>query len=254
MNSQVELLPILDDNYVFIFRLGPDVCLVDPGDGERCADYLLKNNLELNKIFITHHHGDHIDGIPALKHRFPKAEIYAPLKNKHQIPDVDFFVQDQQIIQLPNDEMKVLELPGHTLGIVGYHNEKNNWLFSGDVLFGLGCGRLFEGTAEVAFASLAKIAKLKPVTSVFCTHEYTKANLQFVESLAAQQRLPKNFDFDFFETYKSRLSDLRDRNQPSVPLQLEDELRVNPFLLCILANDLALFTQLREARNNFRPK
>ncbi len=179
---------------------------------------------------------------------------YAPLKNKNQIPSVDAWVQDQQRVRIPQGEFEVIELPGHTLGIVGYLNRKSKCLFAGDVLFGLGCGRLFEGSPEVAFNSLAKIAGLEPSTSVYCTHEYTLSNLQFVESLRAQKKLPEHFDFQFFETYKARTLKMRAASLPTVPLSLKAELKVNPFLLCVVAKDLALFTKLRDERNYFRPK
>ena len=254
MNTEVELLPILDDNYVFMIRRGSDVCLVDPGESELCLEFLGTRKLNLKNILITHHHGDHIDGIQQLKKQFPNVKVFAPVKNQNQIHGVDIWVKEGDVIRAVGATFRVLELPGHTMGIMAYSDETNLRLFSGDVIFGLGCGRLFEGKPEMMFESLSRIAKLSAKTQIFCTHEYTMTNLKFVEQLIQQGQMPAHFDHDAFSNYKKSLLSLRAANSPSVPLNLAVELRVNPFLLCVQNQDLARFRELREARNHFRPK
>ena len=134
-----------------------------------------------------------------------------------------------------------MALPGHTHGHIAYYSQDHNLIFSGDVLFGLGCGRLFEGTAEEAYKSLALIKKLPRNTLVYCTHEYTETNLNFCESVL-------HADSDEFKKYKKELLDKRKNNQPSVPLLLESELRCNPFLSAVSADE---FAAIRSLRNQF---
>jgi hydroxyacylglutathione hydrolase len=246
---QVELIPILDDNYVFLLTQpgATGVAVVDPGDGKPVLDHLERNQMRLELILITHHHGDHIDGVKALKERFPEAKICAPLKNQMQIPFAAHWVQDQDVIPWGSLLLKVIELPGHTLGHVAYFESESSSLFSGDVLFGLSCGRLFEGTPEMAFASLQKIKALPLQTKIYCTHEYTWPNVKFVDQMWAENKMPRQFDTDLFRTYKPWAKEHR----PTVPLVLAEQLRMNPFLL---SENVEQFAKLREARNHFRSK
>ncbi len=254
MSSQVEIIPILENNYVFCIRTVSDVCLVDPGESEVGLRFLAKNKLKLTSILITHHHADHIDGILGLKNTFPEAVVYAPLKNKNQISLVDQFVSQGARIRVSQDTYEVIELPGHTMGILGYHDAAQKRLFAGDVIFGLGCGRLFEGTPAMMFGSLRKIAELPRETLLYCTHEYTQMNLKFVEEMNSEARMPKSFNFEQFLKYKQQLAERRSAGQPSIPLSLAVELEVNPFLLSVRENNLELFRNLRAARNDFRPR
>ena len=231
----VELIPIFDDNYVFVIVNAADTeaLLVDPGEASAALNFLEKHHLKLSGILITHHHADHIDGLPALRERL-NAPVFAPLKNKQQIP-ADHYVDENDKISLSGFEIKIISLPGHTLGIQAYWFEAENWLFSGDVLFGLGCGRLFEGSFEQGYTSLQKIKKLPPATRIYCTHEYTHTNLKFCKSLAARDAA--------LTDYEQQLK------VPSVPLTLALEIKTNPFLR---AQSVAEFTTLRELRNTFK--
>lgn len=240
MSIAVRLIPIFDDNYVFVIQSGADVVLVDPGDAEPLLKILEHEKLTLKGILITHHHHDHIGGLVQLQERYPHAPVWAPLLNRGQIPSATDYISDGDIVCLLDTEFQVIGLPGHTLGHVGYYAPDHQWLFSGDVLFGLGCGRIFEGTFEQQYGSLQKIRSLPAETSVFCTHEYTETNLRFLESLGAL--VPAQHE------YARRLTEVRSQKRPSVPLFLKSECESNPFLL---ADNLADFTNLRQKRNQF---
>lgn len=244
MNSFVDIVPILDDNYVFMIRNhnSNDLVIVDPGDAAPCMDYIREHNLNLRSLLITHHHPDHIDGIQPLKKSYPQLEVFAPEKNSSQIPWATTYVNNNSTLEIGSFRFNVFEPPGHTLGICGYFESNHHWLFSGDVLFGLGCGRLFEGTAEMLYTSLNKIKNFPSDTKIFCTHEYTSTNMHFVEKLIAENKVPLGFDENRFNKYKS------DLKNPSVPLLLETELHCNPFLLAMTVSELA---ELRQLRNKF---
>lgn len=248
---EVELIQILDDNYVFLIqnKLTSKVALVDPGQAQPCLKSLAKQGLALDFILITHHHHDHIDGVKELIKYFPKALLYAPEKNKVQIPNANFYLKDRDYLKLEGlAEFEIIGLPGHTLGHIAYFQSQQKWLFSGDVLFGLGCGRLFEGPPEVAFETLQKIKKMSSEVQVFCTHEYTQENLNFVEQLIENNRICMT---QALLDYKKNLLQKRAQNRPSVPLRLGDEKSCNPFLQ---AEKVEEFAELRQMRNTFKSK
>ncbi|MGZ3775354.1 MAG: hydroxyacylglutathione hydrolase [Pseudobdellovibrionaceae bacterium] len=244
---RVELVPIFEDNYVFVIidETSQNALVVDPGDFKKTRDYLQSKNLNLKGILITHHHHDHIGGASELKDLF-KIPVYAPLKNKSQISFADHFVKEGESISIENFSFIVLELPGHTLGHVAYWWPKEQWLFSGDVLFGLGCGRLFEGTHEQMYESLQRIKNLSDETLIYCTHEYTERNLQFCKMLSNFDNAPITGDNEYFAIYENELSHRRGLHLPSVPLKLYIEKMVNPFLL---ATNVEQFAYLRDLRN-----
>lgn len=241
MNSlQVKLISIFNDNYVFVITdLNSKKCVVvDPGESDSVETFLNQHQLKLEAIILTHHHDDHIGGALELKTNW-KVPVFAPKKNQSQIPFATDYVIEGQLISLLDKHLNlnVIELPGHTLGHVAYYDKNQHWLFSGDVLFGLGCGRLFEGTFEQGFESLQRIKQLPDETLVYCTHEYTEANLQFCKKLSNAVDL---------SNYEKSLMQLRQNNLPSVPLNLGIEKKVNPFLIAESAED---FTQVRKLRN-----
>lgn len=250
----IELIPILEDNYVFLIQnhLTGKTALVDPGEAQPCLKSLKAKHKSLDYILITHHHADRIDGIAELKDQFPNAQVFAPLKNKSQISDADFYVQSNKILRLEGlGEFEVIGLPGHTLGHVGYYSKLESLLFSGDVLFGLSCGRLFEGSFEMTFATLQILKNLPDETLVFCTHEYTMSNMKFVEELIETKQISSGYDVQTFEIYKKELVEKRSQGKPSVPLNLGAEKKSNPMLYAKNAND---FTRIRQLRNVFKPR
>lgn len=251
MKINVDLIPAFETNYIFLLTTADSrqAIIVDPGESHACIQELQKRNLDLIAILVTHHHADHIDGIEGLKKVFPGVKVFAPLKNQQQIPAVDFYVSKDQTVNLDNfGKFQILELAGHTLGHIGYYHEQQNLLFSGDVVFGLGCGRLFEGTAETKFATLQLIKKLPPQTQIFCAHEYTETNAKFVQELMRLKKVPDAFDAAHFTQYQNELNIKRSQRMPSVPLKLSQEMSSNPFLL---SADVEQFAELRALRNHF---
>lgn len=231
--EQVQLIPILSDNYVFILSNSKgEALLVDPGEALKPLEVIKKQGLQLKGILATHHHADHIGGIREILQHW-KVPVYAPEKNREQITATRY-VHNNETFEIAGFKINTISLPGHTLGITAYWLPEEKWLFSGDVLFGLGCGRLFEGSFEQGFESLQKIKTLDPETKIFCTHEYTSHNLRFCKTL--------NTNNEQLTQYENKLK------IPSVPLTLKNELLANPFLR---AKNAAEFKKLRELRNQF---
>ncbi len=243
----IEMIPIFEDNYVFVL-IHPktqEALVVDPGEPSAVSTFLKEKNLNLVGILLTHHHADHIGGVKDLQAEF-QVPIWAPLRNRHQISEANHYVEEGQAFTIGNFKFSVLELPGHTLGHVAYWFQESRWLFSGDVLFGLGCGRLFEGTPQQMYDSLNRLKSLPLDTLIYCTHEYTEANLRFCKMLSTFDDSPLMGDDEGLELYENELLNRRALGLPSVPLKLSIEIKVNPFLL---ASSLKQFTYLRELRN-----
>lgn len=234
------MIPILEDNYVFVVydEKTKRACVIDPGSAREVESFLSENNLELDLILITHKHHDHIGGVSELLSRHSECKVYSSALNKY-LNYVDYFVGENETIPFCNIQFSVIELPGHTMDHIAFYLREQNWLFSGDVLFGLGCGRVFEGTMEQAYQSLQKIKLHPPETLVFCTHEYTHSNLEFCKT---------HFPSIELDQFSLSLGDLIKQKIPTVPLTLEKELLMNPFLT---AKNIQEFTQRRQLRNQW---
>lgn len=224
---KVEKIPVLQDNFVFVLHDENEALVIDPGQSEPVLRFLDRNRLKCQMILITHHHSDHIHGLMDIKSRF-SCRVYAPRKNKRQLHfGVTDFISENEIIHFKNLQIQALPLPGHTLGHMGYWISRQNWLFSGDVIFALGCGRVFEGSFEQMFNSLQKIKSLPEDSLIFCTHDYFESNASFCKE--------EGFPITGYV--------------PHLPLELKQELVFNPFLK---APDLESFQILREKRNSVR--
>lgn len=248
--TTVKLLPIFKDNYIFVIENHEtnEVVVVDPGDAGPVLEYFNSNpHLQPVGILLTHHHSDHVGGAKELQAKY-SLTCFAPEKNKHHIPYANEYIKEGDQIILAGESFEVIELPGHTLGHIGYFNRKHNWLFSGDVLFGLGCGRVFEGTMEQMFQSLQKVKNLPRTTLIYCAHEYTETNYEFCRRLSDFDEAPINGENESLLIYGNELQHKRELGLPSVPLKLEIEKETNPFLL---AHNTREFTKLRELRNQF---
>lgn len=247
----IEPIPAFEDNYIWLLHNKRDAIVIDPGDATPILEVLKKNSLKLIAILITHHHSDHINGVEQLLKQYP-AEVYAPKYEQYHFNHIA--LSDGEEISL-NDlglKFKVLWLPGHTLGHIAYVNE--TYLFCGDVLFGAGCGRLFEGTPKQMLNSLNRLKTLNPNTKIYCTHEYTAKNIDFALTLD-----PNNQDL---RQRKQTVDHLRKNNEASLPSTIDLELKTNPFLRCnerpIIENshvnnsdELSVFTKIRTLRNHY---
>jgi len=216
----VSAIPAYTDNYIWLIRTGGTACaVVDPGDAGPVRDVLEEGGLDLRYILLTHHHPDHVGGMPALKKQ-TGAEVFGPKDDR--IKGMDHVMKEGDVAHLPGLglEFNVLEVPGHTATHIAFAGHGS--LFCGDTLFSVGCGRLFEGTAEQMQNSLDKLAALPAETRIYCGHEYTLANCAF-----ALEVEPDNRDL---QRKASQVKALRAAGQITLPSLLGEELSVNPFL------------------------
>lgn len=218
----VSAIPAFQDNYIWCLRRGQQCWVVDPGDAAPVLAWLKREQVELSGILITHHHWDHVNGIESLCTHWPEIEVYGPATES--IPNLTQPLRAGATVDLFDDSrLQVMEVPGHTAGHIAYFdNSAEPRLFCGDTLFSGGCGRLFEGTAQQMHDSLQALSQLPTATLVYCTHEYTEANLRF--ALAVE---PDNADLC---NYQREVQSKRAENKMSLPSSLSRELAINPFL------------------------
>jgi hydroxyacylglutathione hydrolase len=203
---------------------GARAVVVDPGDAAPVVEALDRLNLTLAGIRVTHHHGDHVGGIDALRPRL-HGPVHAPATER--IPEPHTPHREGDVVDVLGLRFRVLDVPGHTAGHIAYVQldaPKEPLLFCGDTLFSGGCGRLFEGTPAQMHDSLSKFAALPGDTRVCCTHEYTLSNLRFATAVE-----PGNADI---AAYTERCNAQRAAGQPTLPSSMALELKVNPFLRC----------------------
>jgi hydroxyacylglutathione hydrolase len=260
-SAQIHPIPAFTDNYIWIFADGEGkACVVDPGDASVVTAHLEQHNLTLSHILLTHHHPDHTGGVKALAKSFD-LEVIGPANSP--FGSIDTMVSEGQQVNVLGFQFKVLEVPGHTLDHIAYYCDSapdgsGPLVFCGDTLFAAGCGRIFEGNPVMMFESLQKLANLPATTRVFCTHEYTLANLKFANAAD-----PDNPDL------QQRTQDAlatREKDQPTLPSNIALELATNPFLRCAqddlvrsaaaqvggaTSDPVEVFTALRSWKDNF---
>ena len=238
---RIEIISCLQDNYSYLIidEINNNACVVDPSEAKPIINFLENKNIKLKYILNTHHHYDHIGGNKELKKKY-KSIVVGYKDDAHRIPEIDILVEDEQVWKKDNFEAKIFHIPGHTSGHICFHFYKDNFLFTGDTLFSLGCGRLFEGTYKNMFDSLNKIKGLPENTNIFCGHEYTLQNSKFCIKYDPDNLALKNKIDDIEKKLKNNL--------PTVPSILKDEINCNIFLK---AKDLESFSKLRDLKDNF---
>jgi hydroxyacylglutathione hydrolase len=220
---ETVLVPCLTDNYCVLLhdRMSGETAAIDAPHAGAIDAALSERGWQLNKIFITHHHTDHTAGIGELKAKYG-AEVIGPEIEADRIPGLSRGVRQGTRLDFAGHAIDVIETPGHTLGHVSYYFPDDGIAFTGDTLFSLGCGRVFEGNAQMMWHSLGKIAALPDATEIYCGHEYTLSNGRFAMTVE-----PEN------ETLKARVAEveaLRKAGTPTLPTTIGAEKATNPFL------------------------
>ena len=238
---KIEIIKCLQDNYSYLIidESNKNACVVDPSEAKPIIDYIEKNNIKLKYILNTHHHYDHVGGNTELKKKYG-SNVVGFKNDKDRIPEIDILVEDGKIWKKENFEANIYHIPGHTSGHIAFHFFKEKKIFTGDTLFSLGCGRIFEGTYEQMFESLNKIKKLPKNTEIFCGHEYTLQNSNFCIINDPNNSKLKNRIIEIKQKIKNNL--------PTIPTTLENEMECNIFLK---AENLERFSKLRDLKDNF---
>lgn len=254
--NQIFAIPAFDDNYIWCLHDGKNAIVVDPGEAKPVEDALISANLTLTGILITHHHYDHVGGVLALKEQHKDVPVYGP-KNPN-IKGLTHTLEEDDVVSFdsPSITLKVLELHGHTMDHIGYLNDE--LIFCGDTLFSAGCGRMFEGTPDIFHQSLSKLAALPENTKVYCTHEYTLANLAFAKHVD-----PAN---NKLHEYNEWAEETRAAGKITLPTDIKTQKSINPFLRCSdkniqeniahkmnlsSTNTVEVFAALRSLKDNY---
>lgn len=212
-------IPALQDNYIWILHDEQNRCLiVDPGEADPVLAAIKQHGWQPHAILLTHHHGDHVDGVKKLCATFPDLVVYGPQETQDK--GATTIVSEGDKVAILGCEFSVIFTPGHTLGHISYYSSP--YLFSGDTIFSAGCGRLFEGTAEQMYESFQKLNDLPADTIICAAHEYTLSNLNFARTI-----LPED---SVINAYYREIKELRAKNGSSLPTKLAHERQINLFL------------------------
>ena len=255
MALTVDLVPCLSDNYAYLLQDSTDrLCaVVDPSEPEPVRRALAGRGLKLTHILNTHHHFDHTGGNLPLKEEFG-AVIVGPAKDRERIPGIDVGVDESAPWQFGSHRARILEIPAHTRAHIAFAFEDDGIVFTGDTLFAMGCGRLFEGTPQMMWTSLSKLMQLADDMCVYCGHEYMLSNGRFALTVE-----PDNKDL---QARMKQVQAQRAQSQPTVPSTMGIEKKTNPFLRPDSpeirktlgmegADNVAVFGELRRRKDNF---
>ena len=251
--TEILIIKCLNDNYAYIYLNDKkEAFVVDPSEASPVIDTLEKNDLQLKYILNTHHHFDHIGGNYELKEKY-NCKIVGSKKDRDRIPGIDIEISDGDYWSFKEHTAQIIEIPGHTSGHIAFFFKSLNAVFTGDTLFSLGCGRLFEGTPTMMWNSLKKLRDLPDQTKIYCGHEYTLSNGKFINSIYPSEDMRLKIE---------SLVELNKKNLPSIPSTIADEKKMNIFLK---ADDISLiknlglqgkspeevFGYIRELKDNF---
>lgn len=255
MPLELVTIPCLTDNYAFLIHDAESgqTAVIDVPEAAPIIAALDARGWKLSDILITHHHSDHIGGVPELQAR-TGALVVGAEADIHRLPPLDLAVSEGMTTSVGREFGHVIDVPGHTVGHIAFHFPESGLVFTGDSLMAMGCGRLFEGTPAQMWASLSKLAALSPDTLVCSGHEYTAGNARFALSLEP--------DDPAIKSRASAVEQARAKGQPTVPSRLSEELATNPFLLASnprmkaaigmdCAEDAAVFGEIRARKDRF---
>ena len=238
---KIQIIKCLKDNYSYLIidETNQNACVVDPSEAKPIINFVEKNNINLKYILNTHHHFDHVGGNFELKKKY-NSNVIGFKGDKDRIPEIDTLVDDLKIWKKDNFEAKIYHIPGHTSGHIAFHFFKEKKIFTGDTLFSLGCGRIFEGTYEEMFSSLQLIKSFPLDTKIYCGHEYTLKNSDFCINYDKENSALR----DKIKLIKKKI----DNGLPSIPSTIKEELACNIFLR---SKDLRSFSKLRDLKDKF---
>jgi hydroxyacylglutathione hydrolase len=208
-------------NYNYIVCKEDKAIIIDPGDFEPIQKTILKNSLDVRGIILTHHHADHVGATKQLQKNH-QCEVMGFSKDRKRLPELTQTYNEGDVFKIAGYDCHILHLPGHTLGLCALYLKELHLLFSNDLIFSLGCGRVFEGSFPQMFESLKKVRELPEETVLFCSHEYTLGNLEFGRGLFPDD--PSLLEVD------PLIRDKCQKEIPTVPTSLAFEKRYNPFL------------------------
>ena len=251
----IEIIPCLNDNYSYLLYDEDTnaVAIIDPSDFNPCDKIINEKYNKLDYILNTHHHFDHVGGNQKLKEKY-KSKVLGFQLDKNRIPGIDIALKEKQNFKIGNTSFEVIFVPGHTKGHIAFYFKNEKMVFTGDTLFSLGCGRVFEGTYEQMFSSLNKLKNLPIDTRIYCGHEYTKKNLEFCLHYD-----PLN---EFLIKKNNWINSRIESNSPTIPISIGEEKKTNIFLRCNEpsiknalnlnnASEQEIFSKLRDLKDSF---
>ena len=251
----IEIIHCRDDNYSYLLydKETNIVSIIDPSDFGPCDKIINKKHNKLDYILNTHHHFDHVEGNQKLKEKY-KSKILGSEIDKDRIPGIDIALKGKENFKIGNTSLEVIFVPGHTKGHIAFYFKNEKIIFTGDTLFSLGCGRVFEGTHEQMFRSLNKLKNLPIDTKIYCGHEYTKKNLEFC--------LQYDTDNEFLIKKSNWINSKIESNSPTIPISIDEEKKTNIFLRfnepsiknaldLNNASEQEIFSKLRDLKDSF---
>jgi len=251
----INIVPCLQDNYSFVIHNTETgtVGVVDPSEFEPINNFIKIKFKKIDYILNTHHHFDHTGGNLNLQKKYG-AKIVGFKKDERRIPGINIKLSDNENFKLGNIDFEIFFIPGHTSGHICFYSKSEKVIFTGDTLFSLGCGKVFEGTHQEMLRSLNFIKKLPVDTKIFCGHEYTKKNLDFC--------IKYEINNNKLEERKKWIISRLDQKLPTIPITLKEELNTNIFLRCDNpevkksldmedSTELEVFKKLRDLKDIF---